>query len=80
MVKFGFAIAGLLSGLILSIIGFNADAGSQSEGAITGLRIFFSGLPILGTFIAILIMRGYDMTEERAQEIRAELDRRKENI
>jgi GPH family glycoside/pentoside/hexuronide:cation symporter len=76
MVKFGFAIAGLLSGLILSIIGFNADAASQSEGAITGLRIFFSGLPILGTLIAILVMRGYDMTEERAIEIRTELDKR----
>ena len=77
MVKFGFAIAGLLSGLILSIIGFNADAASQSEGAVIGLRIFFSGLPIFGTLIAILVMRGYDMTEERAGEIRIELYRRK---
>lgn len=77
MVKFGFAIAGLLSGLILSFIGFNADAASQSEGAITGLRIFFSGLPIVGTLIAILIMRGYDMTEERANDIRLELEKRK---
>ncbi len=77
MVKFGFAIAGLLSGVILSIIGFDGAAASQTEGAITGLRLFFSGLPILGTLIAIFIMRGYDMTEERAQEISAELIRRK---
>ena len=80
MVKFGFAIAGLLSGVILSIIGFDAAAASQSEEAITGLRLFFSGLPIVGTFIAILIMRGYDMTEERAMEISAELEKRKRNI
>jgi len=77
MVKFGFAIAGLLSGLILSIIGFDADAAVQTEGAITGLRLFFSGLPILGTLIAILVMRGYDLTEERAIEISAELYTRK---
>ena len=77
MVKFGFAIAGLLSGLILSIIGFDADAASQTEGAIIGLRIFFSGLPMLGTLIAILVMRNYDLTEERALEISAELDKRK---
>jgi len=77
MVKFGFAIAGLLSGLILSLIGFDADAETQTEGAILGLRLFFSGLPILGTFIAILIMNGYDMTEDRAKEIRVELDKRK---
>ena len=80
MVKFGFAIAGLLSGLILSMIGFNADATSQSEGAIFGLRLFFSGLPVLGTFIAILVMRKYDLTEEKANEIRAELELRKTNI
>ena len=79
MVKFGFAIAGLLSGLILSIIGFDADAASQTEGAITGLRLFFSGLPMLGTLIAILVMLGYDMTEERANEISIELKRRKAN-
>lgn len=77
MVKFGFAIAGLLSGLILSLIGFDADAGTQTEGAIIGLRAFFSGLPILGTFIAILVMRGYDLTEDRANEIRRELDKAK---
>ena len=77
MVKFGFAIAGLLSGAILSIIGFDADLPTQTEGAITGLRLFFSGLPILGTLIAILVMRNYDLTEEVAGEIRAELDKRK---
>ena len=77
MVKFGFAIAGLLSGLILSLIGFNADAETQSEGAIIGLRLFFSGLPILGTLIAILVMRGYDLTEERSHEISAELEKRR---
>ena len=68
---------GGLSGAILSIIGFDADLPTQTEGAITGLRLFFSGLPILGTAIAILVMRNYDLTEEVAGEIRAELDKRK---
>jgi GPH family glycoside/pentoside/hexuronide:cation symporter len=77
MVKFGFAIAGLLSGAILSLVGFDADAAQQTEGAITGLRAFYSGVPILGTLIAMYVMRDYDVTEERANEIRAELDKRK---
>jgi GPH family glycoside/pentoside/hexuronide:cation symporter len=77
MVKFGFAIAGLLSGVIMTVVGFDASAASQPESAVTGLRIFYSGLPILGTTIAILLMRNYDITEQRANEIRAELDRRK---
>lgn len=83
MVKFGFAIAGGLSGIILSIVGFSADAlpgpipiGEVWPG-ITGLRAFFSGLPMLGTFIAILVMWSYDIDEERANEIRAKLEARK---
>lgn len=77
MVKFGFAIAGGLSGAIMSFVGFNSGAETQPEGAIDGLRAFFSGLPILGTLVAMFAMRNYDVTEERANEIRAELDKRK---
>ena len=77
MVKFGFAIAGGLSGLILSLIGFESGAETQSETAIIGLRAFFSGLPILGTLIAMYVMRNYDVTEERANETRLALDQRK---
>ena len=76
MVKLGFAIAGLLSGVIMSIVGFDATAATQPESAITGLRIFYSGFPIMGTLIAMFIMRNYDVTEETAREIREKLDRR----
>ncbi len=79
MVKFGFAIAGLLSGAILSLVNFTPGAVEQPEGAITGLRLFYSGLPILGTLIAMYFMSTYDITEQRANEIRAELDKRKED-
>jgi GPH family glycoside/pentoside/hexuronide:cation symporter len=77
MVKFGFAIAGLLTGVIMTVVGFNADAATQPEGAVTGLRIFYSGIPILGTLIAMWIMRNYDLTEDRAKEIKKELVARK---
>ncbi len=76
MVKFGFAIAGGLSGVIMSIVGFDSGAATQPEGAIDGLRAFFSGLPILGTLTAMYVMRNYDVTEERANATRAELDKR----
>ena len=78
MVKFGFAIAGGLSGAIMSMVGFDSGAETQTEAAIIGLRGAFSGLPILGTLIAMYVMRDYDLTEERAGEIRAELDKRKD--
>jgi GPH family glycoside/pentoside/hexuronide:cation symporter len=80
MVKFGFAIAGALSGIILSVIGFQEGvASTDQEGAIIGLRAFFSGFPILGTLIAMWIMRDYDLTEEKAVETSAILSKRKEN-
>lgn len=78
MVKFGFAIAGGLSGVIMSSVGFDSGAATQPEGAIDGLRFFFSGLPIFGTLIAMYVMRDYDVTEERSVEVRAEIERRKE--
>ncbi|WP_035807109.1 MFS transporter [Lunatimonas lonarensis] len=80
MVKFGFAIAGLLSGAILTVVGFDATLETQSEGAVLGLRAFYSGLPILGTLVAMYVMRDYDLTEERANEIRAILDARKDSV
>lgn len=81
MVKFGFAIAGGLSGVIISIVGFKEGVpGVEQEDAITGLRAFFSGLPIMGTLIAMYVMRDYDVTEEKSHEIRAAINRKKEGL
>lgn len=76
MVKFGFAIAGLLTGAIMTLVGFVPDT-ENTEASITGIRLFYSGLPILGTLGAMWIMRKYDLTEERALEISSELADRK---
>jgi glycoside/pentoside/hexuronide:cation symporter, GPH family len=77
MVKFGFAIAGLLSGAIMSVVAFTPGAATQPDGAVDGLRLFYSGVPILGTLLAMWIMRNYDLDEKRATEVHAELERRK---
>jgi GPH family glycoside/pentoside/hexuronide:cation symporter len=77
MVKFGLAFAGLLSGLIMSVVGFTPDAASQPAGAVDGMRIAYSLVPITGALLAIWIMRDYDLTEARANEIRTELERRR---
>jgi GPH family glycoside/pentoside/hexuronide:cation symporter len=78
MVKFGFAIAGLLSGAIMSFVAFTPGAASQPAGAVDGLRLFYSGVPIFGTLLAMWIMRNYDLDEKRAVEVHAELERRKQ--
>jgi GPH family glycoside/pentoside/hexuronide:cation symporter len=77
MVKFGLAIAGLLSGLILTIIDFNSGAPTQTYETMFNLRLFFSAIPLTGTLIAIWVMRDYDVTEERTQEIRAAINLKK---
>jgi len=78
MVKFGMAFAGGMSGLIMGLVGFVPDAPVQPDGAVTGMRIAYSLVPIIGTLLAIAIMRGYDISEQRANEIRADLERRRE--
>ena len=77
MVKFGFAIAGGLSGAIMSAVGFNSGVAEQPEGAVMGLRIFYSGFPIIGTILAIVVMWNYEVTEEKANEVSAQLKARK---
>jgi GPH family glycoside/pentoside/hexuronide:cation symporter len=74
----GLRRAGGLSGVIMSLVGFDSDASIQPEGAVDGLRLAFSGIPILGTLIAMFVMRDYDVTEERAGEIREALEKKKQ--
>ena len=73
MVKLGTALAGLFAGIIMWYVGFAPDAAAQPEGALTGLRFFYTFIPIIGTSLAIYIMWDYDIDEKRAKEIKAEL-------
>ncbi len=77
MVKFGTAVAGLLSGLILSLVSFQSNAGSQTDETMFWLRIFFVGIPIIGTLTAIWVMKNYDIDEAKALEVRDLIDKRK---
>ncbi len=77
MVKFGTAVAGLLSGLILSLVAFKSNAATQTDDTMFWLRIFFVGIPILGTLTAIWAMKDYDVDEAKALEVRDLLEKRK---
>lgn len=77
MVKFGTAVAGLLSGLILSLVAFQSNAATQTDETMFWLRIFFVGIPILGTLTAIWAMKDYDVDEAKALEVRGLLEKRK---
>ncbi|MDA8965192.1 MFS transporter [Pseudomonadales bacterium] len=77
MVKFGLAVAGLLTGIILSLVGFDTSLQVQTQEAMTGLRLAYILVPVCGTLLAILIMRSYDIDEEKAHSIREQLEARR---
>jgi len=78
MVKVGFAIAGALSGVIIALVGFNPDLTTvEQQSAVDGLHAFFCFFPLVGTLIAMWIMRDYSIDETRANEIRAQLKAQK---
>ncbi|SEC77207.1 glycoside/pentoside/hexuronide:cation symporter, GPH family [Tenacibaculum sp. MAR_2009_124] len=78
MVKVGFAIAGALGGVIIWAVGFEAGVPTTEQPeAIDGLHAFFCFFPVIGTIAAMWVMKDYDVSEERSNEIRAELNRRK---
>ena len=77
MVKFGAAFAGLLTGLIMSFVGFDQTVTVQTEEALNGLRAAFIFVPATGTLIGLLVMWNYDLNEEAVTAIREELDSRR---
>jgi GPH family glycoside/pentoside/hexuronide:cation symporter len=78
MVKVGMAIAGLLTGILLKTSGFDvALAAAQPAKTLFLLRVFDVTIPIITSAIAIMIMATYKITEERAHEIRVELEQRR---
>jgi len=78
MVKIGMALAGLLTGLMLNYAGFRVDAdGPQPESTLLLLRLFDVGVPLATSAIALAIIARYEITEARAREIRAALERRR---
>lgn len=70
MVKLGTAVALLTSGAVLKLIGFDEEASTQTVATITQLRIADIAIPALTALLAVLVMLGYNLTEERANEIK----------
>lgn len=73
MVKLGQALALVLSGLVLKLVGFISEAETQTAETMTNLRIADIVIPSVTAAIAILIMWKYSLNEKRAREIKAEL-------
>jgi GPH family glycoside/pentoside/hexuronide:cation symporter len=77
MVKIGMALAGLLTGIMLNASGFAVELVAQPERTLFLLRVFDVGVPLVTSALAIVIMFTYPISEQKAYEIRAELERRR---
>ena len=73
MVKLGQALALVLGGLVLKLVGFISDAPTQSMETMTNLRIADVLIPSITAALAIWVMFKYGLNEKRAREIKTEL-------
>ncbi|MBD3336961.1 MAG: MFS transporter [Candidatus Eisenbacteria bacterium] len=77
-VKLGMAAALAGGGYLLNATGFDVDlGGDQSARAILLMRLCDAAIPILASAVAIWSVMTYPITEEKANQVRAELERRR---
>jgi len=78
MIKLGQALASLISGVLLNATGFNvALAGHQTAHALLYMRLCDIGIPIVASLAAIYIITTFEVTEDKAYEIRKQLEERR---
>ncbi|MFN4285628.1 MAG: MFS transporter [Lacibacter sp.] len=73
MVKLGQALALVVGGVVLKAVGFDQNASQQTVETITRLRLADIIIPASTAALAIWVMWNYDLTEEKAREIKAQL-------
>ena len=78
--KVGIALGVGSSGWILQFTGFDSKLPAQSEHAIFMIRILLTGIPVLGLFIALLVVLRFPLTEQRMHDIRARLEARRGTV
>jgi len=78
VVKLGMAVALALGGYLLNATGFDvALGGDQATRTITEIRFYDAFLPFAFSAIAIWAIATFSITEEKAHEIRAQLEARR---
>jgi GPH family glycoside/pentoside/hexuronide:cation symporter len=75
--KFGGGIAGAIIGLVLSAYRYNGQDMQSIEGAIPGIKMLMSWIPSVIALLAAAVMWLYPLTQQKMDEINAELDARR---
>jgi len=77
MIKLGQALALALGGLVLKVVGFEPNEAVQTASTMHYLRLADIVIPSFTSLLAIWIMWNYDLSEEKAKEIKAILVERR---
>ena len=74
---FGWAIGTAVTGWLLGFFGFQANA-VQSEEAFSGIKMFLSFLPAIGTILSVVFISMYPLTENKMKDITTELEHKRQ--
>ena len=75
--KIGWAIGTALTGWLLAYLGFEANQ-AQNSSTIDGIKMFMSILPAIGSFLSIVFIFFYPLSEGKLKEIAISLKERRE--
>ena len=74
--KAGMALGGVVPGLVLAWVGFNAGAAEQTPLALQGILWLVCVIPAVLLLLAIWIISKYELTDEKMDEINREIEAR----
>lgn len=77
--KAGMALGGVVPGLVLAFVGFNSEQTMQTPMAQQGILWLVAVIPAALLMLAMFIISKYDLSDERIDEINAEIESRKSN-
>ena len=74
--KAGMALGGVVPGLVLSIVNFNAKESVQTPLAEQGILWLVCVIPMLLVFLAMFIISKYELSDEKMDEINTAIEQR----
>jgi GPH family glycoside/pentoside/hexuronide:cation symporter len=74
--KAGMALGGVVPGLVLALVGFNADATTQTPMALQGILWLVCVIPAILLLLAIFIISKYELSDEKMDQINMEIEAR----
>lgn len=75
--KAGMALGGVIPGYVLAWVGFHADAATQTPLALQGILWLVTIIPAILFVIGYLVIKCYELTDERIDAINREIEDRK---